>query len=110
MAEQTAAADWRGVGGEESEVDATGNLVLAGRSRRLLASLVRPYKKQALLSFLIILVDNITYVAGPLFIAYALDNGVGAAAGFVATSAASSEPEGRVLESRLCWVHIFRPC
>ncbi|MGB2722238.1 MAG: ABC transporter ATP-binding protein [Rhodococcus sp. (in: high G+C Gram-positive bacteria)] len=80
MAEQTAAADWRGVGGEESEVDATGNLVLAGRSRRLLASLVRPYKKQALLSFLIILVDNITYVAGPLFIAYALDNGVGAAA------------------------------
>ncbi|MGB6275552.1 MAG: ABC transporter ATP-binding protein [Rhodococcus sp. (in: high G+C Gram-positive bacteria)] len=79
MAEQTAATDWRGVGGEESEVDATGNLVLAGRSRRLLASLVRPYKKQALLSFLIILVDNITYVAGPLFIAYALDNGVGAA-------------------------------
>ena len=79
MAEQTAAADWRGVGGEESEVDATGNLVLAGRSRRLLVSLVRPYKKQALLSFLIILVDNITYVAGPLFIAYALDNGVGAA-------------------------------
>ncbi|MBJ7353122.1 MAG: ABC transporter ATP-binding protein, partial [Rhodococcus sp.] len=79
MAEQTATADWRGVGGEDSEVDATGNLVLAGRSRRLLASLVRPYKKQALLSFVIILIDNITYVAGPLFVAYALDNGVGAA-------------------------------
>ncbi|OZC84823.1 ABC transporter [Rhodococcus sp. 06-412-2C] len=79
MSDQSSTEDWRGVGGEESEVDATGNLVLAGRSRRLLASLVRPYKKQALLSFLIILVDNITYVAGPLFIAYALDNGVGAA-------------------------------
>ena len=79
MSEQTSIEDWRGVGGEDSDVDATGNLVLAGRSRRLLASLVRPYKKQALLSLLIIMVDNITYVAGPLFIAYALDNGVGAA-------------------------------
>nr|WP_296764913.1 ABC transporter ATP-binding protein [Rhodococcus sp. (in: high G+C Gram-positive bacteria)] len=79
MADTTSEKDWRGIGNEDSDVDRTGNLVLAGRSRRLLASLVRPYKKQALLALAIILVDNIAYVAGPLFIAYALDHGVSAA-------------------------------
>lgn len=70
---------WRGVANEESDIDRTGNSILAGRSRRLLASLVRPYRKQALLALAIIVVDNIAFVAGPLFIAYALDNGVSAA-------------------------------
>lgn len=71
--------DWRGVGNEDSAVDSTGNLILAGRSRKLLLSLVRPYKKQALLALAIIVVDNLAFVAGPLFIAYALDNGISAA-------------------------------
>ena len=64
MAEHTSDADWRGVGNEESHVDDTGNLVLAGRSRRLLMALVRPQKKQALLAIAIILLDNVAYVAG----------------------------------------------
>lgn len=71
--------DWRGVANEESDIDRTGNSILAGRSRQLLASLVRPYRKQALLALAIIVVDNIAFVAGPLFIAYALDHGVSAA-------------------------------
>ncbi|MGB2949032.1 MAG: ABC transporter ATP-binding protein [Rhodococcus sp. (in: high G+C Gram-positive bacteria)] len=79
MTEQSTETDWRGTGNEESNVDRIGNLVLAGRSRRLLASLVRPHRKQALLALAIILVDNIAYVAGPLFIAYAVDHGVTAA-------------------------------
>ncbi|WP_186627297.1 ABC transporter ATP-binding protein [Rhodococcus sp. BP22] len=79
MAEQQQVGDWRGVGNEDSDVDSTGNLVLAARSRRLLASLVRPYKKQALLALAVIIVDNLAFVAGPLFIAYALDNGISAA-------------------------------
>ncbi|QCB49319.1 ABC transporter ATP-binding protein [Rhodococcus sp. PAMC28707] len=79
MAEQQKVGDWRGVGNEDSDVDSTGNLVLAARSRRLLASLVRPYKKQALLALTVIIVDNLAFVAGPLFIAYALDNGISAA-------------------------------
>ncbi|ORI18939.1 ABC transporter [Rhodococcus sp. 1163] len=79
MAEQQRVGDWRGVGNEDSDVDSTGNLVLAARSRRLLASLVRPYKKQALLALVVIIVDNLAFVAGPLFIAYALDNGISAA-------------------------------
>ncbi len=76
MTDSTTEEDWRGVGNEDSNIDATGNLVLAGRSRRLLMSLIRPYRKQALLAIAVILVDNIAFVAGPLFIAYALDHGV----------------------------------
>ncbi|MDJ0394750.1 ABC transporter ATP-binding protein [Rhodococcus sp. G-MC3] len=76
MADQT---DWRGTGNEDSTVDSSGNTILAGRSRRLLISLIRPYRKQALLALAIIIVDNLAFVAGPLFIAYALDNGVSAA-------------------------------
>lgn len=81
MAEQKATddKDWRGVGNEDSDVDSTGNLILAGRSRRLLMSLVRPYRTQALLAIAIILVDNLVFVAGPLFIAYALDHGIASA-------------------------------
>ncbi|OAK55608.1 ABC transporter ATP-binding protein [Rhodococcoides kyotonense] len=81
MAEQKATddKDWRGVGNEDSDVDSTGNLILAGRSRRLLMSLVRPYRTQALLAIAIILVDNLVFVAGPLFIAYALDHGISSA-------------------------------
>ncbi|WP_072802797.1 ABC transporter ATP-binding protein [Rhodococcoides yunnanense] len=71
--------NWRGVGNEDSDIDSAGNLILAGRSRRLLMSLVRPYKKQALLALAIIVLDNIAFVAGPLFIAYALDDGISAA-------------------------------
>ncbi|MGA9869984.1 MAG: ABC transporter ATP-binding protein [Rhodococcus sp. (in: high G+C Gram-positive bacteria)] len=81
MADTDTEKNWRGVGNEDSDVDSTGNLVLAGRSRRLLMSLVRPYKKQALLALAIILVDNLAFVAGPLFIAYALDHGISAATG-----------------------------
>lgn len=76
-----AAEAWRGVANEDKEITAAGNLVLASRSRRLLASLVRPYKRSALLALAIILIDNVAMVAGPLFVAYALDVGVDKALG-----------------------------
>ncbi|MFC6011853.1 ABC transporter ATP-binding protein [Nocardia lasii] len=72
------AADWRGIAKEDDAVTGTGNLVLAGRSRRLLLDLVRPYRKQAVLTFVLILLDNATKVSMPLFIAYALDHGISA--------------------------------
>lgn len=71
--------DWRGVGGEEADIDRTGNLVLAGRSRALLLSLLRPHRARTAVALAIIFLDNLAFVAGPLFIAYALDNGVSAA-------------------------------
>lgn len=70
---------WRGVAGEDAEVTASGNLALAARSRRLLGSLVRPYRGKAWLALAIIIVDNVANMAGPLFIAVALDKGVTAA-------------------------------
>ncbi|MBW0274906.1 ABC transporter [Nocardia sp. MH4] len=71
------AADWRGIAKEDDAVTGTGNLVLAGRSRRLLLDLVRPYRKQAVLTFVLILLDNAAKVSMPLFIAYGLDHGIG---------------------------------
>ncbi|WP_278260716.1 ABC transporter ATP-binding protein [Nocardia sp. AG03] len=71
-------ADWRGIAKEDDAVTGTGNLVLAGRSRRLLLDLVRPYRNQALLTFVLILLDNAAKVSLPLFIAYGLDHGISA--------------------------------
>ncbi|MEV6063640.1 ABC transporter ATP-binding protein [Nocardia asteroides] len=71
------AGDWRGIAKEDDDVTGTGNLVLAGRSRRLLLDLVRPYRKQAALTFALILLDNAAKVSLPLFIAYGLDHGIG---------------------------------
>ncbi|GAB2651236.1 ABC transporter ATP-binding protein [Nocardia goodfellowii] len=69
-------AGWRGIASEDKEVTATGNLVLAERSRRLLLELVRPYRRQAILALVLIVVDNAAKVAGPLFIAYGLDTAI----------------------------------
>ncbi|MFI5500527.1 ABC transporter ATP-binding protein [Nocardia asteroides] len=70
------AGDWRGIAKEDDDVTGTGNLVLAGRSRRLLLDLVRPYRKQAALTFALILLDNAAKVSLPLFIAYGVDHGI----------------------------------
>ncbi|WP_084465516.1 ABC transporter ATP-binding protein [Nocardia salmonicida] len=74
--ESDLAADWRGIAKEDDTVTGTGNLVLAGRSRRLLLDLVRPYHKQAIGTFVLILLDNAAKVSLPLFIAYGLDHGI----------------------------------
>ncbi|MGK8521524.1 ABC transporter ATP-binding protein [Nocardia asteroides] len=70
------AGDWRGIASEDKEVTETGNLVLAGRSRRLLLDLVRPYRKLAALGLGLIVLDNAATVSAPLFVAYALDTGI----------------------------------
>ncbi len=69
-------ADWRGIASEDKEVTETGNLVLAGRSRRLLLDLVRPYRRLAVLALVLIVVDNAATVSAPLFVAYGLDTGI----------------------------------
>ncbi|MEV6431756.1 ABC transporter ATP-binding protein [Nocardia sp. NPDC051463] len=69
-------ADWRGIASEDKAVTQTGNLVLAGRSRRLLLDLVRPYRKTAVLAMVLIVVDNAAMVSAPLFIAHGLDTGI----------------------------------
>ena len=67
---------WRGVAAEEAEATEEVNLALAARSRRLLWSLVRPYRMWASAAILLVIVDNATMVAVPLFVARGLDSGV----------------------------------
>ncbi|MFI6779094.1 ABC transporter ATP-binding protein [Nocardia sp. NPDC050412] len=69
-------ADWRGIANEDKTVTETGNLVLAGRSRRLLLSLARPYRKLAVFALLLIVLDNAAMVSAPLFVAHGLDTGI----------------------------------
>ncbi|GGK69530.1 ABC transporter ATP-binding protein [Nocardia camponoti] len=71
-----AAADWRGIAKEDETVTATGNLVLAGRSRRLLFSLLRPYRKLAAGALALVVLDNAAKLSMPLWIAYGLDQGI----------------------------------
>ncbi|WP_280406367.1 ABC transporter ATP-binding protein [Nocardia brasiliensis] len=75
-AERDEAADWRGIASEDKEVTQAGNLVLAGRSRRLLLDLIRPYRKLAALALVLIVVDNAAMVSAPLFVAHGLDTGI----------------------------------
>ncbi|WP_433729873.1 ABC transporter transmembrane domain-containing protein [Nocardia sp. CA-129566] len=75
-AQRDEVADWRGIANEDKEVTETGNLVLAGRSRRLLLSLVRPYRKLAILAMVLIVLDNTAMVSAPLFVAHGLDTGI----------------------------------
>ncbi|WP_084466389.1 ABC transporter ATP-binding protein [Nocardia arthritidis] len=75
-AHEEAAADWRGIAGEDKAVTETGNLVLAGRSRRLLLDLVKPYRKLTALALALIVLDNVAKVSAPLFVAHALDTGI----------------------------------
>ncbi|WP_280266346.1 ABC transporter ATP-binding protein [Nocardia wallacei] len=70
---------WRGVAAEETETTDAVNLALAARQRRLLWSLVRPYRLLALAALALVLVDNAAMVAAPLFVAHGLDAGVGPA-------------------------------
>ncbi|MGX1772022.1 ABC transporter ATP-binding protein [Nocardia brasiliensis] len=70
------AADWRGIASEDKEVTQAGNLVLAGRSRRLLLDLIRPYRRLAALALVLIVVDNAAMVSAPLFVAHGLDTGI----------------------------------
>lgn len=73
-------ADWRGIANEDAEITETANLVLAARSRRLLLDLVRPYRRRAIVVLLLIVVDNLLKVSGPLFVAYGLDTALAAGA------------------------------
>ncbi|MGF6881574.1 ATP-binding cassette subfamily B protein [Nocardia sp. GAS34] len=77
-----AANSWRGVAAEENddaEVDEEVDLALAARSRRLLWSLVRPYRIWTMAALGLIVIDNAAIVAVPLFVARGVDAGVGGA-------------------------------
>lgn len=72
---------WRGVAAEDTaETSVAVGLKLQARSRRLLASLVRPHRRLALIAGLVVVISEIAYLIGPLIIAYGIDTAVPALA------------------------------
>lgn len=71
---------WRGVAAEDiDELDYATGVKLQARSRRLLGSLLRPRARAAVLALVIVVLENLVNLAGPLLIAAAIDKGVPAA-------------------------------
>jgi ATP-binding cassette subfamily B protein len=69
--------EWRGVAAEDlDELTVAIGLKLQARSRRLLASLLRPHRRAVALSLLLVLGENAASLLGPVLIAAALDTGV----------------------------------
>ena len=68
---------WRGVASEEiDEFSASVAGLLRRRSRRLLASLARPYRRDLALSGLLILVRSAAYLALPYLVGLGIDAGI----------------------------------
>lgn len=75
--QQTTEEDWRGVAAEDDEeLNAVVGARLQARSRRLLGSLVRPRLGSALFAFLLVVLENVLTLAGPVVIAVAIDTGI----------------------------------
>jgi ATP-binding cassette subfamily B protein len=68
---------WRGVAAEDAhDVSSVVGLRLRARSRRLLGSLIRPYRWWALLAGIIVVISELAYLVGPLAVAYGIDTAV----------------------------------
>jgi ATP-binding cassette, subfamily B, bacterial len=73
----TEAASWRGVAAEKvDEVSAPLEALLRKRSRRLLASLLRPHRRAVTLTASAIVVSSLASLAGPWLIGVAIDSGI----------------------------------
>lgn len=72
-----AADDWRGVAAEDSdEVSAKGGVFLRARSRRLLASLIRPHRRDLLIATVLIIVVTAFEMCAPYLVSVGIDDGM----------------------------------
>jgi ATP-binding cassette subfamily B protein len=73
----TDADAWRGVAAEDAdEVTAGLAVLLRKRSRRLLASLLRPHRRAVTATISLIVVESLAALAGPWLVGLAIDNGL----------------------------------
>lgn len=69
--------DWRGVAAEDSdEVSAKGGVFLRARSRRLLASLIRPHRRDLLIATVLIIVVTAFEMCAPYLVSVGIDDGM----------------------------------
>ncbi|GAB3747802.1 ABC transporter ATP-binding protein [Microlunatus parietis] len=72
-----AVEDWRGVGAEENEdIQARGSVFLKRRSRALLGSLLKPYRKFIVILIAVVLVENAARLSIPRLVQLGIDFGV----------------------------------
>ncbi|MFC7625966.1 ABC transporter ATP-binding protein [Microlunatus sp. GCM10028923] len=72
-----AVEEWRGVGAEENEdVQARGSVFLKRRSRALLGSLLKPYRKFIVILIAVVLVENAARLSIPRLVQFGIDFGV----------------------------------
>ncbi len=68
---------WRGIAAEDAgEVTPRLSALLRRRARRLLTSLLRPYRRQVLASVVLIMTANVAALAGPWLVGLAIDRGI----------------------------------
>ncbi|MEY2478044.1 MAG: ATP-binding cassette, subfamily bacterial [Actinomycetota bacterium] len=68
---------WRGVASDDSEeVTASLSVLLRRRSRRLLGSLLRPYRQGLLWALVLIVVENACALAAPYLVRVGIDRGI----------------------------------
>ncbi|MGH3150373.1 MAG: ABC transporter ATP-binding protein [Streptosporangiaceae bacterium] len=73
----TDANAWRGVAAEDAdEVTAGLAALLRERSRRLLASLLRPHRRAVIATISLIVIESLAALAGPWLVGLAIDNGL----------------------------------
>ncbi|MCO1658422.1 ABC transporter ATP-binding protein [Pseudonocardia humida] len=73
---------WRGLAAEDDEADVLptrAGLALQRRARALVADLARPHRRALVVAAVLLVVENVAMLAGPLLIATAIDVGVPAA-------------------------------
>jgi ABC-type multidrug transport system fused ATPase/permease subunit len=73
----TTVDQWRGVAAEDAEV-VTGKLtgILRARSKRLAGELLRPHKRALVVLGLVIVVNQVSVLAGPYLVKYGIDSGI----------------------------------
>ncbi|MDQ6656964.1 MAG: ABC transporter ATP-binding protein/permease [Actinomycetota bacterium] len=67
---------WRGVAAEDEDVSVEVGVKLQARSRRLLGSLLRPHTKRLLVMAGITVVQQASYLVGPLIVAYGINTSI----------------------------------
>ncbi len=69
--------EWRGVAAEDlDELSTHAGIRLAARSRRLLRSLLRPHRRRLILLLALVIVEQGSFMLGPLLVAYGIDSAV----------------------------------
>jgi ABC-type multidrug transport system fused ATPase/permease subunit len=76
-ADETVERDWRGVSAEDvDELPEKIGIVLRARSRRLLASLLRPHRRVLWFLVVVVLIQNSAAMVGPWLVGVGIDKGI----------------------------------